>query len=238
MEHPAVIGVLNIARNILNENKNLDIDTLYRTAKKTLKMPRKGLLKVIDFLLNRKVLIEGSKFTKKSVLSNPNRRIIYDFINQNIGAHFSLIRKEVFADDHSATVGNGQLIWHLEMLLKFEHIKKTKVKNNTIFFPSHVSENFSKLHFFLRDDINKKIIQLLLENDSLELSEIHKKLGINRQKVYYRVNNLIESELIISDGQDDKSLSINSSLKDTIAEIIYQENQNLSIKEEYPEQWH
>ncbi|MFX1396716.1 MAG: hypothetical protein ACFFAS_06685 [Promethearchaeota archaeon] len=237
MEHPTVIGVLNVAKDILQQNKNLDVETLYRISKRTLKIPRKGLLKIIDFLLNKKVLIEGSRFTKKSVLSNPNRKLIYDFINQNIGAHFSFIRKEIFADDESAAVGNGQLIWHLEMLLKFGHIKKIKIKNNTIFIPINVSEENAKLHYFLRDEINREIVWLILENKSMEVVNIHKHLKRNRQKVYYRINNLIDGKILALMNSDDKIISINPLYKEPIEKILTISYQK-SIKEEYQERWH
>ena len=42
LEHPSVKQVIEIAEEILNENKILNIDSLFYRAKKRLKIPRKG----------------------------------------------------------------------------------------------------------------------------------------------------------------------------------------------------
>ena len=93
LEHPSVKQVVEIAEEILNENKILSVDTLYYRAKKRLKIPRKGLNAIIEFLINNKILVDRSKFTKRTVLSNSTRKMIYNFILSNIGSHFSLIKK-------------------------------------------------------------------------------------------------------------------------------------------------
>jgi len=101
LEHPSVKQVVEIAEDILDENKILSIDTLYYRAKNRLKIPRKGLNAIIQFLINNKILVDRSKFTRRTVLSNQRRKIIFNFIQQNIGAHFSLIK--------NAWASNGEL---------------------------------------------------------------------------------------------------------------------------------
>ena len=67
LAHPSVQSVIEIAEEIISENKILDATLLYITAKRRLKIPRQGLLSIIRMLINRKILVEGSKFTKKSL---------------------------------------------------------------------------------------------------------------------------------------------------------------------------
>ncbi|GAH20078.1 unnamed protein product, partial [marine sediment metagenome] len=55
LEHPSVKQVVEIAEEILDENKVLSIDTLYYRAKKRLKLSRKGLNAIIQFLTNNKI---------------------------------------------------------------------------------------------------------------------------------------------------------------------------------------
>ena len=86
--------VLEIAEEIMRENKGLNTETLYNVAKKSLNLLRNGLLFIIQFLINKKILIEGSKFSRDTVLLNPIKRGIYNFIRMNPGAHFSIIRKK------------------------------------------------------------------------------------------------------------------------------------------------
>jgi len=61
-----------------------------------------------------------SKLTKRTALSNSTRKIIYNFVQSNIGSHFSLIKKLCISKDLK---GNpGELIWHLDLLIKFNYI--------------------------------------------------------------------------------------------------------------------
>ena len=77
---------------------------------------------------------------------------------------------------------SGQLVWHLEMLLKFNYINKIKVGHFTIFFPFELDENVGRILFILRDQINNKIIHLLIENKTFIKSEIYKRM--KREKMY------------------------------------------------------
>lgn len=60
LEHPTVQNVLEIAQSILDENRILNVKNLYNIAKKELKIPRRGLLKIIRYLINNNILIDGS----------------------------------------------------------------------------------------------------------------------------------------------------------------------------------
>ena len=55
LEHPSVKRVIEIAEDIMNKNKILNAETLYNVAKKGLKLPRNGLLFIIQFLINKKI---------------------------------------------------------------------------------------------------------------------------------------------------------------------------------------
>ena len=232
-DHPSVKRVLEIAEEIMRKNKILNIENLYNLAKKRLKIPRNGLLSIIQFLINKKILIEGSKFSKETVLSNQIRRGIYYFIRTNPAIHFSVLRRKAFSE----TMGSsGQLVWHLEMLLKFNYIKKIKVGNYTVFLPFDLSEDTGRIIFLLRDRINNKLMKLLTEENNVLKSEIYKEIDEKREVVYYRINNLINHDIITFSETSDKILCINSNVKENVDEIlktfkIYTEK-NKSSKEE------
>ena len=220
LDHPSVQSVIEIAEKIINENKVLDATLLYNRAKKQLKIPRKGLLNIIQMLINRKILVEGSKYTKESVLSNRNRTNIYNFIKTYLGAHFSLIRKNAFCDSEDNIGSPGQLIWHLKMLLKFNYIKKVKIQNKSIFVPIETDEEIGIFFFLLRDDLNKKIIDLLIKQDTIKRSEVHKHLNEKREKIYYRINVLIDYEIISLIEGHNIELCLNPKKKGHIIDIL------------------
>ena len=232
-DHPSVKEVLEIAEEIMSKNKVLNVENLYNIAKKRLKLPRNGLLSIIQFLINKKLLIEGSKFSRESVLSNHIRNGILNYINRHPGAHFSDLRKNALSEEMGSS---GQLVWHLEMLLKFNYINKIKVGNYTVFLPYDMNENEGRTLFMLRDRINFKVIELLLKENTEAKSEIYKAINEKREDVYYRINNLLDLGIIIENPKSVKELCINPNFKEKISELfettkLYIEK-NLSSKEE------
>ena len=217
LENPTVKRVIEIAEEIFSKNKVLNVETLYNVAKRRLKIPRNGLLVIIQFLINKKILIEGSKFSKETVLSNFVRNRIYSYIIMNPGVHFSILRKKALSEEVGSS---GQLVWHLEMLLKFNYINKIKVGHYTVFLPYELDENVGRILFILRDRINNKIIHLLIENETFIKSDIYKEIDEKRENVYYRINNLLEHGIITINQDLDKEMCINNDLKEDIINIL------------------
>ena len=217
LEHPNVKKVIEIAEEILSQNKTLTIEELYNLAKKRLKIPKNGLLFIIQFLVNKKILIEGSKLTRNTVLSNNIRKRIYRYIVKNPGVHFSTLRKKTLSQEMGSS---GQLVWHIEMLAKFNYIKKVKVGNFSVLLPYELDEGVGVILFILRDRINKKILQLLVERECILKSEIYKIIEEKREDVYYRINNLLNFGLLITNQDLDKEICLNSEKKEIIVEIL------------------
>ncbi len=217
LEHPTVKRVIEIAEEILSNNKVLNVEILYNVAKKRLKIPRNGLLFIIQFLIDKKILIEGSKFSKETVLSNYVRNRIYRYIIMNPGVHFSILRKKALSEEVGSS---GQLVWHLEMLLRFNYIKKIKVGHYTIFLPYEIDEDIGRILFILRDRINNKILHLLIENESFIKSDIYKEIDEKRADVYYRINNLLNHGIITLNKDLDTEMCINHDLKGDIIKIL------------------
>ena len=124
LEHPDVQNVIDIAEELVEKNKIIQIDLLYKIAKRRLRLESETLFSIIDLLLKKKIIVEGSKLTKRQVLLNHYRSDIYTFIKTYPGVHFSVIRREVLAEGSP-----GHFIWHLNALKKLDFIKEIKVKN-------------------------------------------------------------------------------------------------------------
>jgi len=166
-DNPTVKKVIKLANQLLAEGKILNIEYLYRRAKRELKIPREGLLTIIQYMVNKKIIIDGSKFTKDTILDNNLRNLIYNFIRDNIGLHFSVIKRNLMKNLKENQIGTGQLIWHLEMLLKFRLIKNFKVGNHTIFIPVEFDEGIAKIYYHARNTIRNKILRhLIIEKQS------------------------------------------------------------------------
>ena len=211
---------MTIAKEILSENKSLDVGALYNIAKRQLKLSRKGLLDIIKILLNNKFLVEGSKFTRETVLSNQDRKHIYFFIKQSLGVHFSLIKKHFFSEKEDSVGSSGQLSWHLGLLLKFDYIKKVKFKKYLIILPIELEPEVGIYYFLLRDENNNAIVKLLIEQETVKKSDIYKNLKGSRETIYYHIDSLINDKIIVEEPGANNNIYINPDKKDIIIEVL------------------
>jgi predicted transcriptional regulator len=225
MDHPTVKSVIKIANEILNEGRLLNIEYLYRRAKRELKIPREGLLTIIQYLVNKKILINGSKFTRDTILENDIRNLVYNYIQQNIGLHFSAIKRDLVKFLKGSQIGVGQLIWHLEMLLKFNLIKSFELGNHTIFIPVEMDETIAKIYYLARNLVRNKILRHLNEIERSTRPQIAEGIQETRENVYYHIKILIEQDCIVNIN---KEVYLNPKLKQQIIDVI----RYLSVKQE------
>lgn len=221
LENPNLQRVIAIAEDVMNQNKILTIERLLNVSKKILKIPRSGLISIINFLINNHVLLEGTKFSREMVLDNRLRKTILEYIKLNGCAHFSILRK-VLSERDGNSGSSGQLVWHLEMLIKFNYIKKIKVGNYSVFLPYEEDEKTAKVLFLVKDRINREIFGLLGERGSIKKADIHKEIDERREDVYYRINNLINQNLLKYD-QVSKEISLYQIDKKKVEDVINRE---------------
>jgi len=213
--------VLAVAEGIISENRVLSARLLYNEARRQVRGEQKTLLAIINFLLEHRILVEGSKLTKELVLSNLHRRNIYEYIRTNRGAKFSTIR-----DAYEGTTGSsGQLIWHLQLLLKFNYIKRIKFKRFTIFLPMEMDEEEGLLTYFVRDPLNNKILKLLHTQGPLKRTDLYEAVDAPREKIHYRVKVLLETNLISAIGESEKEVYINPEKITHITDILKKSNE-------------
>ena len=220
LESALVQEILTIAEGIISENRVLNAKLLFKEVCKQLKIDHKSLLAIINSLLAQRILVEGSKLTKELILSNMHRKNIYEYIRKNRGANFSTIRQEY----EGTTGSSGQLIWHLQVLMQFNYIKKIKYKRFTIFLPLELEDEEGLLTFLLRDPLNKKILRLLHTHGILNKTDFYQDLDAPREKIHYHLNTLLEVNLISSIG--DKEVCINPGKKGYLDEILKKPNEN------------
>jgi len=226
IDHPTVKGVIRIANVILKEGRLLNIEYLYRRAKRELKIPREGLLTIIQYLVNKKIIIDGSKFTIDTILDNEIRNLLYFFIQENIGLHFSAIKRNIAKFLKGNQIGVGQLIWHLEMLLKFNLIKSFALGNHTIFITVETDEVIAKIYYLARNTVRNKILRYLIENERATRPVISEKINESRENVYYHAKILIENDCIISKN---KEICLNPKFKQQIIDTIQNLSQNQKL---------
>ncbi len=200
LEHPSVQQVIAIAEEISQENKVLNTRVIYNRAKHRLKIPRNGLIEIIQLLIDKHILVDGSRYTRESVLSNRIRMFIFEIINSELGIHLSEIKRKI--KGIIKEISTGQLIWHIEMLKKFGLIKKINFKNYTIFIPIDVDEQIGIIYFLLRDEINFKILKFLSERGYIRKTLVYEEIDEPREKLYYRLTTLIDNQVLMSENEE------------------------------------
>ena len=216
LDSPNIKKVLEIAEKILQDNQVLTLDKLFSRAKRLLKIPNSGLKSIIQYLVNKKILVDQSRFTRVSVMSNPIRKQLYVTLCNNLGVHLAAVKK--LLQQNNANLGVGQLLWHVDMLIKFDYIKSIKVGNYLILLPKELDDNYGRISFFLRNELNWRILKLLNSEGQLKRSEIYKVLNESRELIYYHVKTLIGYELLLI--SDNSIIKIHPNITKTLDLIL------------------
>jgi len=217
LENPNVQKIIEIAKELIKENKILKLKKLYNIAVRSLDISTGDILDIIQFLNNNKILIDGSKHTRETILLNLYRKKIYYMIDSFNGATFSYLREKIFTD-HSGSA--GQLLWHLKMLIKFKYIKKIKVGNYSLFLPLDLEDDFGKLCFFMKDDLNRNIIILFMNHEKIKKTQVYKEINFKRENVNYRLKILIDHQILIYKDESTKEICISKRMKEFLLENL------------------
>ncbi|GAG75247.1 unnamed protein product, partial [marine sediment metagenome] len=161
-----------------------------RFAKSSININLNGIKEILRSLVEKNILIEGSTFVKEDVLLNENRSEIYDFIIKNPGIHFSKLLREL-------DLPNAVARWHLNILLKYEFIRTTKIDNREAYFEKYINPEYDKvLHLIFREKY-QSIIEHLRENDyGISKTQLSRELGMHLNTITKYLNKLEELELI------------------------------------------
>ncbi len=220
IDNSQVQDVLRIAEEITFSNKLLIIDDLYHRARRELNLPSNVLWDIIQYLTGHQILVEGTKFTRETVLQNEYRKKIYHLILANHGAHFCFLKKEIFNETLDKDGSSGQLIWHLGLLMKFKYVKRIKVKNNTLFLPVQMDEEEGIMHYWIKDLLIQHILAFLLEVGFISRSDLIHQIVVKREDISYRIKKLSEAQILVEDPTCLQNIGINPSKKELLKKVL------------------
>jgi len=220
-------AVMQIAEELVNRNKIIQMEKLFRIVKKRLKMSPLTIVSIITYLRRNAQIVERSKMLKDDVLSNTYRKIIFNFINKYPGINFSNLMQFSFQEyklttDKKINKGSvGQFDWHLNILMKFKFIRKIEFKNYSLFIPYKMEDKKGIYYFLLRDSINRKIIHVLTKEKQIKSSKIHRLIKESRSSVYYHINVINEYDFVILEKiSGNLVVRLNPHNKDLIVNIV------------------
>jgi len=163
--------VLTVVQEYLNKNRFFNMKKILPFIHARFKMASvniniRGIEEILKSLVEKKLLVEGSKLYKDDLLKNHKRRQIFEFIYENPGTYFNKIVRNLNFSNHV-------VIWHISMLLKFNFIKAELIENHEVYFEFKFNLKNSKLKYFTSKDRSKRIIEYLKTND----------IGISKTKI-------------------------------------------------------
>lgn len=159
-----------------------------------------GIKQILDSLATKHMIVEGSKITRNTILSNLNRSSIYEEIKNNPGMYLNKLSKDLGL---SIFLTN----WHLNMLLRFNMIRKQEFNNQIAYFDSELpSENDNILQIISRAKCSELIEYLKLNSKGCTKSQIAKTLRMHHTTVNKYLEILIDSQLVNIRTLDKKNL--------------------------------
>ncbi|MFX1477097.1 MAG: hypothetical protein ACFFCI_03095 [Promethearchaeota archaeon] len=197
--------VLNVVIEYLNKNRYFNMEKIVsfinaRFRMMSININNRGIEEILKSLVNKNLIVEGSKLTSQNLLTSEKRRIIYDFIVQNPGTYFNKIVEEL-------KISNHVVVWHLNMLLKFDFIKSESIEQHKVYFDSKFDLKRSKYAYFSSKEKSKQIIIYLKNNDiGITKSQISADLKIHSNTVSKYLDFLEKIEIIIKKTYSNKTL--------------------------------
>jgi len=148
-----------------------------------------GIEHLLDSLEAKHIIVEGSKITRNTILSNLNRSSIYEEIKNNPGTYLNKLSKNLGL---SIFLTN----WHLNILLRFNMIRKQEFNSHIAYFDSKLPlENDWILQIISRVKCNEIINFLKLNSNGCTKSQIAKTLRMHHTTVNKYLEILIENQL-------------------------------------------
>lgn len=197
--------VLDIVQDYLSKNRQFDIDDIipyisYHLRRNSHNLNYQGIKSILKSLVKKQYLIEGSKLTSEDILKNEKRKSIYNLILKNPGIYFTKIVKELKLSNHVA-------VWHLNMLIKFNFIKKRIVNKYEIFFDPNLDYKKAKFNFYVSLKKSKKIIQYLkIDNTGITKTKLSKVLKMHLNTLTKYIEILAKFNVIVEEKIDNQVL--------------------------------
>ena len=147
-----------------------------------------------QYLRTRTIPIEkgAHRLSLDEVLENQNRNKIIDLILSGPGIHFNeLLRKTGLAA--------GNLVWHLDILLTYKVIGKTRVGNFIAYFPYYQKNPISNVDLKLqKSKLTLEILEMIEKKPGIWNNLITKKFKVDHKTIHYHLNKLYDLGLIKS----------------------------------------
>ena len=188
--------ILTLVQDYLNQNKYFNMRKVISFINAKLRtysvdLNYRAIEEILRSLTKKKLIDEGTRFTRLDVLNNQKRKQIYNFILKNPGVYFNTIVR-------SLKLNKPVIVWHINMLARFDFIKREEFENHEIFFDSRLSAMNRKFRYFTSKEESKKNLEYLRENDyGITKTHLSMNLGMHHNTITKYLNKFEDFNIII-----------------------------------------
>lgn len=133
-----------------------------------------------------------SRLTLKDIFENENRKNMIKAILEHPGIHHNELLRV-------CNIQKGQLQWHLDVLLKYNIVRKEKFGQYSVYFP--ILNTIETLESFenglAKSETTKQIFKLIQKNPGISSSEISDEINLAPNTIKYHIDKLSEKDLIL-----------------------------------------
>lgn len=188
--------VYEIVQDYLSMNRPVEVKKLVPhvhsvLAKRKVNLNAKGVKKIVNSLLRKKLIVQGSRLLREELLENKKRKAIFEYICKHPAVYCYQIIKAL-------DLANHVVVWHVTVLLDFHLINKTHIDNHMVFFEAKIDELSAHHYYYMRNPKSKAIIELLKNNENCGFSktEFSRDLSMHPNTVKKYINALESIGLI------------------------------------------
>ena len=205
-------------KEILSKNVVFQIDSeLVDLCCQKVKTSELKVYTTIYSLLQRKFIVPGSTLTKADILTNENRALIYNQIKEMPGIHIrelcSFLGKS-----------SGVVRAHLRVLENFEYIRRKSFTSPrlTLLFTKEYPDIYEDYFVLMKNENDQQIIQLLIKNHLLTVSELSKQMGVHHSTIQYHLEKLERLNFVINVKLDENTTkyAFNQSKLETLMKFL------------------
>jgi len=202
-------SILTIIKEYLNQNRVFRLPDIVsylssRNAQLSTPLGYAEVNKILWSLIKKRIVVPGSKLSHDTILDNPTRGQIYDFVTKNPGSYYREIMKNL-------DIGSNEVIWHIDILMRFGFIRYSEIEERKIFFNSAVRNDYDVEIYYLGDKRINEIIQYLVQNmEGSTRTQMSNDLSMHYNTVVKNLEKLERIQLITrSDELDTARYHIN-----------------------------
>lgn len=190
--------VFTIVQEYLNENRSFKVDKIIpyiisRLSKSSIDINSNGIIAILESFTKQNIMVEGSKFLRRDLLDNKNRRSIHSLIQKSSGINFNNIINKL-------DLGYRVIEWHIKMLLKFDYIKEMKIDGKKVYFDSKGFSEFSITKHIISNEKYKRLIEYLeINNLGTTKTKLSRVLKMHPRTVYKYLLKLEEFNIVFKE---------------------------------------